>query len=35
MLQQEQPDDFVVATGEAYSVRDFVNVAGKELGMEI
>ena len=33
MLQQEQPDDFVIATGEQYSVRDFVNAAAEELGM--
>lgn len=35
MLQQEQPDDFVIATGVQYSVRDFVNAAAKELGMKI
>lgn len=35
MLQQEQPEDFVIATGEQFSVRDFVNAAAKELGMEI
>ncbi len=35
MLQQDQPDDFVIATGEQYSVRDFVNTAAKELDMEI
>jgi len=35
MLQQEQPEDFVIATGVQYSVRDFVNVAAKELGIEI
>ena len=35
MLQQEQPEDFVIATGVQYSVRDYVNVAAKELGMEI
>ena len=35
MLQQEEPDDFVIATGEQYSVRDFVNAAAKELGMSI
>lgn len=32
MLQQEKPDDFVIATGEQYSVRDFVNAAAEELG---
>jgi GDPmannose 4,6-dehydratase len=35
MLQQEQPEDFVIATGVQYSVRDFVNAAAKELDMQI
>ncbi|MDI1270365.1 MAG: GDP-mannose 4,6-dehydratase [Polaromonas sp.] len=35
MLQQEQPEDFVIATGVQYSVRDFVSIAAKELGMDI
>lgn len=35
MLQQEQAEDFVIATGVQYSVRDFVNAAAKELGMTI
>lgn len=35
MLQQEQPEDFVIATGVHYSVRDFVNAAATELGMQI
>ncbi len=35
MLQQEAPDDFVIATGVQYSVRDFVTFAAKELGMEL
>jgi GDPmannose 4,6-dehydratase len=35
MLQQEVPDDYVIATGESYSVRDFVVAVGKELGIEI
>lgn len=35
MLQQDEPDDFVIATGEQYSVRDFVNAAANELGMSI
>jgi GDPmannose 4,6-dehydratase len=35
MLQQEKPDDFVIATGEQHSVRDFVAAAGAELGMRI
>jgi GDPmannose 4,6-dehydratase len=35
MLQQEQPEDFVIATGRQHSVRDFVNIAARTLGMEI
>jgi len=35
MLQQETPEDFVIATGVQYSVRDFVNTAAKELGITI
>ena len=35
MLQQEQPKDYVIATGQQYSVRDFVNVAGREVGIDI
>jgi GDPmannose 4,6-dehydratase len=35
MLQQEKPEDFVIATGVQYSVRDFVDAAAKEIGMEI
>ena len=35
MLQQDEPEDLAIATGVQYSVRDFVNAAGKELGMEI
>jgi GDPmannose 4,6-dehydratase len=35
MLQQDSPEDFVIAMGEQYSVRDFVNIAAKELEMEI
>ncbi len=35
MLQQAQPDDFVIATGEQYSVREFVNLAAKELGITL
>jgi GDPmannose 4,6-dehydratase len=33
MLQQEQAEDFVIATGVQYSVRDFVTIAAKELGI--
>lgn len=35
MLQQENPEDFVIATGVQYSVRDFVNAAADELGMKV
>ena len=35
MLQQEEPEDFVIATGEQYSVRDFVNAAARELGLQV
>lgn len=35
MLQQTEPEDFVIATGVQNSVRDFVNAASKELGLKI
>jgi GDPmannose 4,6-dehydratase len=35
MLQQEVPEDFVIATGKQYSVRDFVAAAGSLLDMKI
>ena len=35
ILQQKKPDDFVVATGQAYSVRQFVEVASNFLGLKI
>ena len=34
MLQQETPDDYVVATGETYSVRDFLDVAFARVGID-
>lgn len=34
MLQQDAPDDYVVATAEAHSVRDFLDVAGARLGLD-
>lgn len=34
MLQQEKPDDFVIATGESYSVRDCLEVAFSTLGLD-
>src|SRR6201996_6503795 len=35
MLQQAEPEDFVIATGEQHSVREFVTLAGAQLGMDI
>ena len=35
MMQQEQPDDYVLATGRLHSVRDFVEMAFREVGVEI
>jgi GDPmannose 4,6-dehydratase len=35
MLQQDKPEDFVIATGVQYSVRDFVEAAATELGMSV
>ncbi len=35
MLQQETPDDFVIATGIQYTVRDFINKSVAQLGIEI
>ena len=35
MLQQQKPEDFVIATGKQFSVRDFINEAAKNLDMKI
>jgi GDPmannose 4,6-dehydratase len=35
MLQQDNPEDFVIATGEQHSVREFVELAAAELGMKL
>jgi GDPmannose 4,6-dehydratase len=35
MLQQDQPEDFVIATGQQFSVREFVNFAADRLGISI
>jgi GDPmannose 4,6-dehydratase len=35
MLQQETPDDFVIATGKQISVREFVRLSAKEVGVEL
>ena len=33
MLQQDKPDDFVISTGEAYSIRDFLDIAFRHIGV--
>jgi GDPmannose 4,6-dehydratase len=35
ILQQQEPDDYVIATGEQHSVREFVEAVGAELGIKI
>ena len=35
ILQQKKPDDFVIATGKQYSVKQFVNFVSKKLGIKI
>jgi GDPmannose 4,6-dehydratase len=35
MLQQTKPEDYVIATGKQYSVRDFINIAAKNLDIKI
>lgn len=35
MLQQDEPDDYVIATGQQFSVRDFVVAAAEELGIKL
>lgn len=35
MLQQEKPDDYIIATGKTYSVREFVEIACKELDFDV
>ena len=35
MLQQDEPDDYVIATGEQYSVRDFVEEAAPYFGFNL
>jgi GDPmannose 4,6-dehydratase len=34
MLQQDSPDDYVIATGESYTVREFLDAAAEELAMD-
>jgi len=33
MLQQDEPDDYVLATGESYSIKDFLSIAFEEVGI--
>ncbi len=35
MLQQDVPEDFVLATGETHSIREFAELAFKEIGIDI
>ena len=35
MLQQDEPDDFVIATGKTHSVREFVELALREIGIDV
>jgi len=35
MLQQKKPEDFVIATGKQFSVREYINEASKNLNMKI
>ena len=35
MLQQDEPNDFVIATGQQYSVREFIRWSAEELGLEL
>ena len=35
MLQKDKPEDYVVATGKNYSVREFVELAFKEIDIDI
>ena len=35
MLQQKYPDDYVIATGKQYSIKQFVNLSAKKLNMKI
>ena len=35
MLQQNKPEDFTISTGEQHSVRDFIEIAAKEIDIEV
>ena len=35
MLQQKKPEDYVIATGKQYSIKDFINITSRELKLNI
>ena len=35
MLQQKKPDDYVIATGKTFTIKEFVNKAAKKIGFKI
>ena len=35
MLQQAKPEDYVIATGEQHSVKEFIEIAAQEIGLEV
>ena len=35
ILQQQKPDDYIIATGKSYSVKEFINEACKQIGFKI
>ena len=35
MLQQKKPKDYIIATGKQYTVKEFINLSAKKLGMKI
>ena len=35
ILQQKKPDDFIISTGQSYSVKDFINEACKQIGFRL
>ena len=35
MLQQDEPEDYVIATGKQHSVREFIEIAANEIGIDI
>ena len=35
ILQQKKPDDYVIATGKQYSIKEFINLTAKKLDLKI